>query len=358
MSAIGIAKSYGPFEALKDISLDIGRGEFVTLLGPSGSGKTTFLMILAGFEQATSGSILMNGADITAVSAEARSFGMVFQGYALFPHMTVAENIAFPLKVRRVARQDIRPRVGEMIERVGLTGHADKRPAKLSGGQQQRVALARALVFEPEVLLLDEPFSALDKNLREAMQGEVKRLHHDFGTTFVFVTHDQSEALALSTRLAIFDHGRLLQAGTPREVYERPIDRFTAEFLGEINLVPVQDVSVDGNLVTGLFEGRRIAAPGSERAGLRYMTIAVRPEYVRLDAPGTPLAANDNAIDVRVTDLTYLGPVTHLSLRTSSGIQLGARLSTLSPHAACAPGTPLQFVWPIANGFILPEASG
>jgi putative spermidine/putrescine transport system ATP-binding protein len=362
LGAIGIAKSYGPFEALKDISLEIGRGEFVTLLGPSGSGKTTFLMILAGFEEATSGRLLLNGSDITGQSPEERAFGMVFQGYALFPHMTVAQNIAFPLSVRGVGRADMRRRVGEMIERVGLVGHADKKPAKLSGGQQQRVALARALVFEPQVLLLDEPFSALDKNLREAMQGEVKRLHRDFGTTFVFVTHDQSEALALSTKLAIFERGRLLQTGTPREIYERPVHRFTAEFLGEINLVPVSSISVDGNLVTGLFEGRRIAAPrdgrsGEARTSERATTIGVRPEYVRLDPPGTPIAANDNALDVQVTDLTYLGPITQLSLRTTSGLELGARLPTSSPHAASTPGTPLQFVWTIADGFVLPEAA-
>ena len=211
LNAIGIGKSYGTFRALKDISLDVGRGEFLTLLGPSGSGKTTFLMILAGFEQATNGRLMSEGTDITAKSAEARSFGMVFQGYALFPHMTVEQNIAFPLQVRKVSRNAIRRRVGEMIERVGLGGHERKLPAKLSGGQQQRVALARALVFEPSVLLLDEPFSALDKHLRGRMQEEVKRLHQDFGTTFIFVTHDQSEALSLSSRIAIFNHGELLQ---------------------------------------------------------------------------------------------------------------------------------------------------
>ena len=173
LNAIGISKSYGTFRALKNISLDVGRGEFLTLLGPSGCGKTTFLMILAGFEQATSGRLMSEGADITATSAEARSFGMVFQGYALFPHMTVEQNIAFPLQVRKVSRDAISRRVGEMIERVGLSGHERKLPAKLSGGQQQRVALARALVFEPSVLLLDEPFSALDKHLREIGRAHV-----------------------------------------------------------------------------------------------------------------------------------------------------------------------------------------
>ena len=242
LQAIGVGKSFGSFQALKDVTLDVGRGEFLTLLGPSGSGKTTFLMIVAGFEQPTVGRLMSEGEDITQRSAETRSFGMVFQGYALFPHMTVAQNIAFPLQVRKTPRDVIARRVGEIIERVGLNGHESKLPAKLSGGQQQRVALARALVFEPSVLLLDEPFSALDKHLRGRMQDEVKRLHQEFGTTFIFVTHDQSEALSLSSRIAIFNHGELLQIAAPQEVYERPTSRFVAEFLGEINLLPVEDI--------------------------------------------------------------------------------------------------------------------
>ena len=200
LDARGIGKTYGDFHALGDVSLTIGRGEFVTLLGPSGSGKTTFLMILAGFVKATSGTLTKDGVDITTLPAEKRGFGMVFQGYALFPHMSVEKNIAFPLQVQGRNAQDIKAKVDDIVDRVGLREHAKKRPADLSGGQQQRVALARALVFEPSVLLLDEPFSALDKNLRGSMQEEVRRLHQETGTTFVFVTHDQSEALALSTR--------------------------------------------------------------------------------------------------------------------------------------------------------------
>src|ERR1700676_3844611 len=192
VGAIGIGKCFGSFRALKDISISIRDGEFLTLLGPSGSGKTTFLMILAGFEAPTEGRLTRNGADITSMSAEERAFGMVFQGYALFPHMSVEQNIAFPLQVRRLPDAKIRQRVAEMVSRVGLGGHENKLPSKLSGGQQQRVALARALVFEPALLLLAEPFSALDRNLRALMQDEVKRLHQELGTTFVFVNHDQS----------------------------------------------------------------------------------------------------------------------------------------------------------------------
>lgn len=202
-----IRKTYGAFNALSDVSLKVGRGEFLTLLGPSGSGKTTFLMIIAGFEAASAGRLFLNGDDVTNSPAEARAFGMVFQGYALFPHMTVEQNIAFPLKVQRRSRSEVKRRTEEMIEMVGLSGHGHKRPSGLSGGQQQRVALARALAYEPPALLLDEPFSALDKNLRGQMQDEVRRLHREIGTTFIFVTHDQSEALALSSRVAIFDHG-------------------------------------------------------------------------------------------------------------------------------------------------------
>ncbi|RWG28342.1 MAG: ABC transporter ATP-binding protein, partial [Mesorhizobium sp.] len=218
IKANGIGKSFGSFRALDNLTLDIGRGEFLTLLGPSGSGKTTFLMILAGFVQPSEGRLFSDGTDITDRPAEQRAAGMVFQGYALFPHMSVEQNIAFPLKVRKKSASEIKSRVGEMIERVGLKGHEKKLPAQLSGGQQQRVALARALVFEPG--------SALDKSLRGQMQAEMKRLHQETGTTFVFVTHDQSEALALSSRVAIFNHGKLLQVGRPDEVYDRPASRF------------------------------------------------------------------------------------------------------------------------------------
>ena len=252
IKAVGIGKSFGSFRALNELSLDIGRGEFLTLLGPSGSGKTTFLMILAGFLAPSQGRLFSDGVDITSRPAEQRSAGMVFQGYALFPHMTVESNIAFPLKVRKKSGAEIKRRVAEMIDRVGLLGHEKKLPSQLSGGQQQRVALARALVFEPDVLLLDEPFSALDKGLRGQMQAEMKRLHQETGTTFVFVTHDQSEALALSSRVAIFNHGELLQVGAPQEVYDRPANRFVAEFLGEINMLPLSGVRQADGVATGL----------------------------------------------------------------------------------------------------------
>src|SRR5580704_6708132 len=318
LQAVGVGKSFGTFQALKNVSLDIGRGEFLTLLGPSGSGKTTLLMLLAGFEQPTSGRILSAGEDITVKSAEARSFGMVFQGYALFPHMTVAQNIAFPLRVRKAPRDVIGRHVAEIVERVGLTGQEEKLPAKLSGGQQQRVALARALIFEPSVLLLDEPFSALDKHLRGQMQDEVKRLHQEFGTTFIFVTHDQSEALSLSSRIAIFNHGEVLQVATPRDVYERPTSRFVAEFLGEINLLPIENIGHCAVGTTGSFEGARLKGPRQEPVGSS-ATLAIRPEHMSLahEAP-----ENANGVAASIATTTYLGSAVRLGLSTRGGTRL------------------------------------
>jgi len=350
----GVGKTFGGFRALKNVSLDIGRGEFLTLLGPSGSGKTTLLMILAGFEPATTGRILSAGEDITARSAEARAFGMVFQGYALFPHMTAAQNIAFPLQVRKMARDEVARRVAEIVERVGLNGHEHKPPAKLSGGQQQRVALARALVFEPPVLLLDEPFSALDRHLRGRMQEEVKRLHQEFGTTFIFVTHDQSEALSLSSRIAIFNHGEVLQVGTPQEVYERPASRFVAEFLGEINLLPIENVGVCARGLAGSFEGARLVGPARDDARGAGV-LAVRPEHMSLSAVAPDEGANGVAAEVAST--TYLGNAMRLGLVTRGGARLSVTLATESAQRALAQTRELWVTWPVTKGFLLPEES-
>jgi len=351
LQTIGVCKSFGAFQALKNVSLDVGRGEFLTLLGPSGSGKTTFLMILAGFEHPTTGRLLSEGEDITAVSAEARSFGMVFQGYALFPHMTVAQNIAFPLQVRKVPRDVVARRVAEIIHRVGLVGHEHKLPAKLSGGQQQRVALARALVFEPSVLLLDEPFSALDKHLRGRMQDEVKRLHQDFGTTFIFVTHDQSEALSLSSRIAIFNLGELLQIATPQEVYERPANRFVAEFLGEINLLPMENIGHCNIGTSGSFEGGRLTGPRQDHVG-KSGILAVRPEHMSL-ADACPDDANGIAASIAAT--TYLGASMRLGLITRGGTRLTVTLPAEVAAKTLANGDDIWVTWPMSKGFLLPE---
>ncbi|WP_271898564.1 ABC transporter ATP-binding protein [Candidatus Phyllobacterium onerii] len=352
IKAVSIGKTFGAFHALKNLSLDIGRGEFLTLLGPSGSGKTTFLMILAGFTAPTTGRLMMDGKDITDVPAEDRSYGMVFQGYALFPHLTVEQNIAFPLKVRGRSSADVKQKVGEMVARVGLVGHEKKLPAKLSGGQQQRVALARALVFEPSVLLLDEPFSALDKNLREMMQQEVKRLHQETGTTFVFVTHDQSEALALSSRVAIFNHGELLQVGKPQDVYERPSNRFVAEFLGEINLLPLDTVELNGETAAGKFEDRTIILNKSITLAGKKAVAAVRPEHMFISA--SPQTSDCNAITCRVEGATYFGASTKYHLRTRSGTSLAVSMPTAST-SPIAPQSDVWVSWPVHQGFLLPD---
>jgi putative spermidine/putrescine transport system ATP-binding protein len=350
--AEGIGKTFGKFRALRDLSLNIGRGEFLTLLGPSGSGKTTFLMIMAGFERPTHGRLTRDGVDITNLSAEQRAFGMVFQGYALFPHMTVEQNIAFPLNIRKIPGDVVRKRVGEMVARVGLAGHERKLPSKLSGGQQQRVALARALVFEPPVLLLDEPFSALDKHLRGLMQEEVKRLHQEFGTTFVFVTHDQSEALSLSSRVAIFNHGQLLQVGTPQDVYERPANRFVSEFLGEINLLPLQNVKRANTSAQGSCDGSLLDVPSQNHAGSSGI-LAIRPEH--MDVATTPQGNEFNCLAGTVCSSTYLGSATKILLTTSNGTPLSLTLPTDRATVALRHGPALWVTWPKDKGFLLPE---
>ena len=337
IEARGISKLFGTFRALRDVSLATADGEFLTLLGPSGSGKTTFLMVLAGFEPPSQGALILDGRDMTALGPEERGFGMVFQGYALFPHMSVAENIAFPLKVRRRSARDISARVDEMIEMVKLGDHAHKRPAALSGGQQQRVALARALACEPPVLLLDEPFSALDKNLRGQMQDEIRRIHRELGTTFVFVTHDQSEALALSDHIAIFDGGQLQQFGTPDEVYERPQNRFVAEFLGDINILPAQ--FADHRAVV---EGRSMRFREASRPEIADH-LAVRPEHVRLQRE--PPADSENALRGRVADIVYLGSSVCLSLRSDGGNALTLNVPTAQGRRPFEPGAEVWATW-------------
>jgi putative spermidine/putrescine transport system ATP-binding protein len=351
IKAVGIGKSFGSFQALKNLTLDIGRGEFLTLLGPSGSGKTTFLMILAGFEAPSTGRLVSDGVDITDRPAEQRSSGMVFQGYALFPHMSVAANIAFPLKVRRKPAREIERRVAEMVERVGLQGHEHKLPSKLSGGQQQRVALARALAFEPGVLLLDEPFSALDKSLRGQMQAEMKRLHEETGTTFVFVTHDQSEALALSSRVAIFNHGELLQVGTPQEVYERPGNRFVAEFLGEINMLPLRDVRAGQGGVKGLCEDREVTLRAGDSNVRGDALLAIRPEHMSIAREPHP---QENGIATTATSSTYLGAATRLELTTRGGARVTVSVPTETAQHALGNGNAVWLTWPAERGFLLP----
>ncbi|QPM90291.1 ABC transporter ATP-binding protein [Pseudooceanicola algae] len=341
IEALSIGKDFGDFTALDAVSMRIEPGEFVTLLGPSGSGKTTFLMILAGFVDATRGKLLVEGIDRSNSPAEARGFGMVFQGYALFPHMSVEDNIAFPLKVQKRSAAQIRARVAEMIEMVGLSGHGHKKPSGLSGGQQQRVALARALAYEPPVLLLDEPFSALDKNLRGQMQDELRRIHRQMGTSFVFVTHDQSEALALSSRVAIFEAGRLQQMGAPQQVYDRPANRFVAEFLGDINIFPAAFSGAQAQVA-----GQALAL--SEAAPKGAAHLAVRPEHMKLLTAPQP-----GAIACRVSDRVYMGAVTRLQLDTDpAGTPVVMDMPTAQLPDLAEPGRQIWVSWDRADSLV------
>jgi spermidine/putrescine transport system ATP-binding protein len=246
----GVDKSFGDFQALKSVSMDIKKGEFFSLLGPSGCGKTTLLRIIGGFEQPDKGQVGFDGQDVLPLPPNKRHSNTVFQSYALFPHLTVAENIAFPLRIKKAGKAEIRAKVKEYLNLVELEAHAEKKPALLSGGQKQRVAIARALINEPKVLLLDEPLSALDAKLRQHMLIELDKIHDKVGITFIYVTHDQTEALSVSDRIAVMDKGKVLQIGTPHEIYEKPADNFVAQFIGETNLFHGIVRRVEGEFLT------------------------------------------------------------------------------------------------------------
>ena len=274
-----VRKEYGAFVALDGVTIDIQAGEFMTLLGPSGSGKTTMLMSIAGFVEPTAGTIKLDGNEITHLPPEKRNFGVVFQGYALFPHLTVRDNIYYPLRVRGLSKADAEPQIQSTLEIVQLDQLADRYPKQLSGGQQQRVALARAMVFSPELLLLDEPLSALDRALRKELQRELKDLHERLGTTFIYVTHDQEEALSMSDRIAILRDGQIQQLGRPEELYENPNSIFTANFLGKSNFLPVRQLASDGATMVYGLGGREFRLT---REGVRPLegdiSLVLRPE--------------------------------------------------------------------------------
>ncbi|ACI57369.1 spermidine/putrescine ABC transporter ATPase subunit [Rhizobium leguminosarum bv. trifolii WSM2304] len=302
-----ISKSFGLHQVVKDLSLDIERGEFVSLLGPSGSGKTTLLMMLAGFENPTAGGIFLDGRRIDHLPPHRREMGVVFQNYALFPHMSIADNIAFPLRMRGVGRSEIEERVKRALEMVQLSAMSGRKPAQLSGGQQQRVALARSLVFEPAVVLMDEPLGALDKQLREQMQLDIRALHKRLELTVVFVTHDQSEALTMSDRIAVFNRGNIEQIGTPRDIYDRPQTRAVAEFIGETNLIEgtVKATGTTGTSVE-IADGRHVIVPGSNSLAVgSRVHISVRPERISLAAGSIGAAAN--ALPAKILDSVYQG---------------------------------------------------
>jgi len=319
ISARGVVKAFGQgaglVRALDDVSVDIRKGEFFTLLGPSGCGKTTLLRLIAGFEMPSAGTILLDGTDITTLPPNRRPVNTVFQSYALFPHLTVAENVAFGLQMLGKPASEVKARTAEMLALVKLETMAGRKTAQLSGGQQQRVALARALAPQPKVLLLDEPLSALDLKLRKEMQIELKRLQLETGITFVFVTHDQEEALTMSDRIAVMSAGKVQQIGTAKDIYIHPKNRFVASFIGETNFL--HGVAEAGAL--RLASGERIDLPGLPAGG--QATVSVRPEQVRLALPSDGLKA-------KVAALVYFGTDTHCHMHLADGTELVARLQS------------------------------
>jgi spermidine/putrescine transport system ATP-binding protein len=350
----------GTFRAVDHVSLDIREGEFFSLLGPSGCGKSTTLRLLAGFEQPTAGRIEIEAQPMVGVPPYARPVNMVFQSYALFPHLTVAQNLAFGLEMKRVPRPEIERRVAEALELVRLPGMGPRRPGQLSGGQQQRVALARALINEPEVLLLDEPLGALDLKLRKEMQLELKHLQQRVGITFVYVTHDQEEALTMSDRIAVMDQGRVLQVGPPTLIYERPNCRFVADFIGEANFLDGRVVDTADGLATVALAGDAMTVRGLAQGDMvpgQAVTVAVRPEKLRL-SPERP-GETGNAFPAVVEEVTYIGSDTRVVIRLGGGLALSAwdtnDFSTLDPNYYYTPGESVWVSWPAENALVLAE---
>jgi spermidine/putrescine ABC transporter ATP-binding subunit len=320
---VRLGKRFGPVVALEETTLQVEPGEFLTILGPSGSGKTTLLNLVAGFEAPTTGEVWLGDRSLTAEPPNRRNVGMVFQHYALFPHMTVFANVAFPLRLRKLPPREVRARVEEMLELVQLAGLGDRHPRELSGGQQQRVALARALVFRPPLLLMDEPFGALDAHLRSRMQAELRQVHRRLGVTVLFVTHDQEEAMAMADRIAVMARGRLQQLGTARELYERPANAFVAGFVGESNLLRgTLSRAVDGALRLITAGGAELALPPGAPAAAGAATVLVRPEALRitLDGPG-----GRTGLPGTVEEALYLGPLRKYTVRINPAEALTVR---------------------------------
>ena len=347
MSEVVVAnatKKYDAVMALDDVSITFREGELFGLLGPSGSGKTTLLRAIAGFVTLDRGNVLIDGQDIGGVAVHARNIGMMFQNYALFPHMSVAENVAFGLEVRNLPKDEVRDRVRAALAMVRLTGLEQRRPKQLSGGQQQRVALARALVTRPKVLLLDEPLGALDKHLRQEMQIELRRIQRNVGITTIFVTHDQEEALTLSDRIAIFESGRIVQEGAPMEVYERPSSRFAAGFLGEANFLQGRIESISGGqaIVALDFGGRAQCAFAGGAPG-QAVTLALRPEKIRFDVAYAGSGNGVNEARGTVTDVVFSGNAT--TYRVAIGDQVVTLFRQNLTGGAVAAGAEVLLSW-------------
>ena len=363
-----VTKRFGVLTAVEGVSLAVGRREFLTLLGPSGCGKTTTLRLIAGFERPTSGVVLIDGRAVQNLPAYKRPVNTVFQNYALFPHMTVFDNLAFGLRMKHVPAAERRRQVAAALDMVRLEGMERRKPGQLSGGQQQRVALARALVNRPSVLLLDEPLGALDLKLRRAMQLELRTLNREVGITFIYVTHDQEEALAMSDRIAVMSQGHVLQVGPAEEIYERPASRFVADFIGETNLLPVRILGVSGGIAA-------VALPCGATAGGRAgaavagtdATLAVRPERITIGSsddatPSLKAGADDLArpsgrvaagLDGTLTEAVYLGSATQYVVALPDGTRVTVRRPATASKAPLAPGASVRLSWSAADATVL-----
>jgi len=343
----GLCKRFGEHIAVDNIDLSVASGEFFSLLGPSGCGKTTTLRLIAGFEQPTAGRVLLDGLDVSAVPAHKRNVNTVFQSYALFPFLSVFDNVAFGLRYARVTKAELRTRVGDALSLVSMYSFASRRPGQLSGGQQQRVALARALVLNPAVLLLDEPLGALDAKLRRSLKVELKALQERVGITFLYVTHDQEEALTMSDRLAVLDAGRIAQVGTPRQVYEEPADSYVADFLGAANLMEilVSERTGDSAAILRLGEVTLSTLHGCPAAPGGKAHAVIRPERVRVEEHGSP---GVNRVPALVERVVFLGAATQIMLRLATGTSLQALLQNDGGSApeTLAQGTPVHAYLP------------
>jgi len=348
-----VVKSYdGKSNAVDGVSIDVARGEFITLLGPSGSGKTTTLLMIAGFETPTSGAIELDGRDLALSRPYERNIGMVFQNYALFPHMTARHNVTFPLRMRHFPRREIKERAEKMLALVGLQNLAERYPRELSGGQQQRVALARGLVFDPDVVLLDEPLGALDKNLREQMEVEIKRIHRELGITMIYVTHDQTEAMTMSDRIAVFNQGHIEQLGSPLEVYNRPASRFVAAFIGDSNILSgTIDPARPGVVELAGIGPVRIAAADAPAGPAGTVDLLIRPERLR---PLDGRAAEDaNVFDMTIDDVINYGDSV-LAIGKANGLPLRARLPG-PPSETLQRGAVIRLAWSLKDAHVLPR---
>ena len=358
ISLQGVGKRFGDVVAVRETNLDIRDGEFFSMLGPSGCGKTTTLRMIAGFEVPDEGRVLLRGTDVTNAAPNHRNVNTVFQHYALFPHMSVVDNVSFGLELKRVPRGERRDRVKEMLQVVQLEGMEKRKPQQLSGGQQQRVALARALVNRPAALLLDEPLGALDVKLRKQMQLELKRIQTELGTTFVYVTHDQEEALTMSDRIAVMNGGDIEQVGDPKEIYERPLTPFVADFVGSLNAFDLRvDELADGLAVMRVSERERLVVPvGTGTKTGDQLRVAVRPERVRIEPTNGRAPEGGSSIEGTVAELVYLGGLTQFHVETGAAGRLVSHRMDDQVAASLEPGKHVRLTWPAEHAYVLAGA--